>query len=314
MIRKSILSLACLATAGLASGPALAGEAVVLRETLNVEGPHVTLGDLFGIDSAAADVVVARSPEPGSRTSLDVNYVRRIAAENDLDWANAAGVRRLTVSRASRSIGADMLTGILEGELFAQEGRVHEVQLSNTAMALHAPLESAGGPQIVSLNYDARSGMLAAEITPYDGARPVRVTGRAYATVDVPVLARAIPAGTEITGGDIEWISHRSDRLRPDAVLDPDALIGFEARRTLRAGEPLRSYDLQRPLMVERGELVTLVFEAPGIQLSVRARAMENAADGEIARFVNLQSNRTVEALVNGPGRALVGMAPASNS
>lgn len=312
MTRNTILALTALTGVVLAAPQALAGDPVVLRETLSAEGPHVTLGDLFDIADARADVVVVRSPEPGSRTSLDVNYVRNVAAEHDLDWANAAGVRRLTVSRASRTVGADMLSDMLEGELFAQEGRVHEVQLANTAMNLHAPVDSTGGPQIASLNFDPRSGMLAAEIRPYDGAQPVRVTGRAFATVEVPVLARTIPAGTEISGNDIEWVSHRSDRLRPDAVLDPEAIIGHEARRALRPGEPLRSYDLQRPLMVERGELVTLLFEAPGIQLSVRARAMEDASDGELARFVNLQSNRTVEALVDGPGRARVGGSPAN--
>jgi flagella basal body P-ring formation protein FlgA len=166
---------------------------------------------------------------------------------------------------------------------------------------------------ISAMHYDVRSGLLTAEVATHAGAEPVRVTGRAYATLDVPVLGRAVAAGTEITANDIEWVSVRADRIRPDAVLDPEALIGFETRRMLRAGEPVRSYDLQRPLMVERGELVTLIFEAPGIQLSVRARAMENAADGELARFVNLQSNRTVEALVDGPGRARVGFSPAAS-
>ena len=313
MTRQSVFALACLTTA-LATAPAVAGETVVLRETLNVEGAHVTLGDLFTDAGASADIVVARAPAPGSRTSLDVGYIQRIAAENDLDWANAGGVRRVTVARASRSVDADILTDMIEGELMAREGQVHDVRLANNGLVLHAPVESVGGPQIVSLNYDIRSGMLSAEVAAYDGAEPVRVTGRAYATVEVPVLARAMPAGSEITGGDIEWLSVRADRLRPDAVLDPMDLIGFETRRTLRPGEALRSYDIQRPMVVERGELITLLFEAPGIQLSVRARALEDAADGELARFVNLQSNRTVEALVDGPGRARVGSSPAATS
>ena len=313
MTLKSILSLACLTTA-LVTAPALAGEPVVLRETLTVNGPHVTLGDLFDtVDAEAAAAVVARAPEPGARTSLDVAYVQRVAARHDLDWANAAGVRRVTVARASRQIDGAMIADMLEGELFASEGRVHDVQLSNSALVLHAPVDSPAGLMISAMNYDVRSGLLTAEIATHAGAEPVRVTGRAYATLDVPVLGRAVAAGTEITASDIEWVSVRADRVRPDAVLDPEALIGFETRRMLRAGEPVRSYDLQRPMMVERGELVTLIFEAPGIQLSVRARAMENAADGELARFVNLQSNRTVEALVDGPGRARVGFSPAAS-
>jgi flagella basal body P-ring formation protein FlgA len=65
-------------------------------------------------------------------------------------------------------------------------------------------------------------------------------------------------------------------------------------------------------VVISRGEIIALTFQAPGIQLSVRARALEDAAEGELARFVNLQSNRTVEALVEGPGRANVGFSAAS--
>jgi flagella basal body P-ring formation protein FlgA len=306
MIRSTLIALACLTTA-----PAIASENVVLKETLVVEGAHITLGDLFDLDGEVAEIVVARAPAPGARSALDVGYVQRMAADHELEWANASGLRRLSISRSSRAIGSGELSDILEGELYAIEGQVHEVQLANSALTLHAPLDSFGGLEIVSLNFDPRSGMLASEVRPYDGAETVRITGRAFATMDVPVLARAIPAGEEIRADDISWISHRSDRIRPDAVLNVENIIGQEARRALRPNEPLRSYDLQRPVMVARGELVTLIFEAPGIQLTVRARAMENAGDGELARFVNLQSNRTVEALVDGPGRARVGGAPA---
>ncbi|WP_323762780.1 flagellar basal body P-ring formation chaperone FlgA [Maricaulis sp.] len=313
MIRTSLIAIACLTTAPFATASALAGDPVVLRETIRVDNAQITLGDLFDITGEQADIVLARAPAPGGRTALDVNYVRRIALENDLEWANAGGLRRLSIERASRVVSADTLAAMLEGELFASEGRVHEVHLSSTAMALHAPLDSIGGPEIHDLSFDSRSGMLAAEIAPYHGGRTVRVTGRAYATIELPVLARPVASGQEITASDITWVSHRSDRLRPDAILDPDALIGMETRRALRPNEPLRGYDLQRPLMVERGDLVTLMFSVPGIQLTVRARAMEDAADGEVARFVNLQSNRTVEALVDGPGRARVGTSPAAS-
>lgn len=307
MIRSLSLALALGMTA-----PALAAEPVVLREALVVEGPHITLGDLFDVTGETADIVVARAPSPGGRTAIDVNYVRRLAAEHDLAWANAGGLRRLSISRASRVIGADVIADMVEGELYMTEGRPHQVRLANTAMALHAPVDSIGGLEIVSLNFDPRSGMLALEVRPYTGAETVRITGRAYQTVEVPVLGRPVVAGEEITGDHITWVSHRADRLRPDALINPEDIIGNEARRALRPHEPLRGYDLQRPLMVERGELVTLFFEVPGIQLTVRARAMEDAAEGDVARFVNLQSNRTVEAFVDGPGRAVVGLAPAS--
>lgn len=58
--------------------------------------------------------------------------------------------------------------------------------------------------------------------------------------------------------------------------------------------------------VVHRGETISLVFEAPGIQLSTSARALEDGALGDNVRLVNLSSNRTVNATVTGPGVAQV--------
>jgi flagella basal body P-ring formation protein FlgA len=53
-------------------------------------------------------------------------------------------------------------------------------------------------------------------------------------------------------------------------------------------------------IAVRRGEIVTLVYVAPGMQLTARARATEDAGVGAVTRLVNLQSNRSVEATVTG--------------
>lgn len=55
---------------------------------------------------------------------------------------------------------------------------------------------------------------------------------------------------------------------------------------------------------VRRGEMVTLQYAAPGLSLSMRARALEDGAVGDTVRFVNTSSNRTIEATVTGPGAA----------
>ena len=61
-------------------------------------------------------------------------------------------------------------------------------------------------------------------------------------------------------------------------------------------------------IAVRRGEVLTLVYVAPGMQLTTRARAMGDAAIGDPIRVVNLQSNRTVEATVTGAGAASANM------
>ncbi|WP_420433281.1 flagellar basal body P-ring formation chaperone FlgA [Hyphobacterium sp.] len=284
---------------------AFADDPVMLRDRLRVEGAVITLGDLFAIEGEAAGIVVARAPQPGRRTSLDPDYIRSQAREHGLAWGNPNRLRRITVERASRVIDTDILAEMIAGELYGRDGNEYDVALSG-AQAIHAPLDSAGLPEIVAFDHAASSGVFQAELIPYDGADPVRINGRAFATIEVPVLGRAIPAGHVIEPADLDWQAVRADRLRNDAVMHPDQMIGQEARRALRPGEAVRAYDLQAPVIIARGEIVSLVFTVPGLSLTARARALEDAGANEIARFVNLQSNRTVDAMVEGPGRARV--------
>jgi flagellar basal body P-ring formation protein FlgA len=73
------------------------------------------------------------------------------------------------------------------------------------------------------------------------------------------------------------------------------------ARATLPASGGGRSV---ADAAVRRGETVTLDYAAPGVSLSMRARALEDGAVGDNVRFLNTSSNRTIEATVTGPGAA----------
>ncbi|ANP47344.1 flagellar basal body P-ring formation chaperone FlgA [Candidatus Viadribacter manganicus] len=55
---------------------------------------------------------------------------------------------------------------------------------------------------------------------------------------------------------------------------------------------------------VRRGDFVDLVYQMPGMSLSMRARALEDGAVGQGIRLLNTSSNRTIDAIVTGPGAA----------
>ena len=71
----------------------------------------------------------------------------------------------------------------------------------------------------------------------------------------------------------------------------------------LQAGRPLRTADLMKPDLVQRNETVTLVYEVPGIMLTMRGKAIEGGAEGDVISVLNEQSKRTVQGTVIGPGR-----------
>jgi flagellar basal body P-ring formation protein FlgA len=91
-----------------------------------------------------------------------------------------------------------------------------------------------------------------------------------------------------------------------DVAGDAARVTGMALRRAMRAGQVLRQADLMRPELVQRNENVTLVFEAPGIMLTSRAKALETGAEGDLISVVNVQSKRTVQGTVTGPSTVTV--------
>jgi flagella basal body P-ring formation protein FlgA len=121
----------------------------------------------------------------------------------------------------------------------------------------------------------------------------------------VAVLGRTIQRGETIQAEDVIWIETPINSPR-DALADPEALIGKTARRVLLANTPLRSLDIMDTPSVRRNEPVTLIYEAQGLRLSVRGKALGDAAIGASVKVLNPKSNKVLEAIVDGPGTARV--------
>jgi flagellar basal body P-ring formation protein FlgA len=119
------------------------------------------------------------------------------------------------------------------------------------------------------------------------------------------VVGRTIQRGEAIQAEDVVWIDTPSTAPR-DALADPEALIGKTAKRVLLANTPVRAMDVMDTPSVRRNEPVTLIYEANGLKLSIRGRAMADAAIGANVKVLNPKSNKVLEAIVDGPGTARV--------
>jgi flagella basal body P-ring formation protein FlgA len=83
-------------------------------------------------------------------------------------------------------------------------------------------------------------------------------------------------------------------------------VIGLSTRRALRAGTVLRPADLVKLDVVNRNEAVTISYDVPGISLTLRGKAIEAGGVGDVINVLNIQSNRTVQATITGPGRVTI--------
>jgi flagella basal body P-ring formation protein FlgA len=130
----------------------------------------------------------------------------------------------------------------------------------------------------------------------FEGA-PANIAARALApspppgqiaSLSMPVLsAAASAAGLDFTA--------------PAGVNAVQVVRPGGARATLPAAAGART---MADAAVRRGETVSLTYQMPGMSLSMRARALEDGAIGQGIRLLNTASNRTIDAVVTGPGAA----------
>ena len=209
-------------------------------------------------------------------------------------------------------------TIVIAGEIAARIGEAiamrvpthgqYRVTLPDPGYQLALPDSARGTYDIAALTYDpARHTFTAAlAYTNAIGEREyVRMTGHAAAFVTVPALTRDVAAGETIAETDlttVEVIATRSATLMTSAA----DLAGQSARRPLRAHTPLSAADVRKPIMVKRGELVTVIYAIDGIELSAQGQAQADAGKGDTVPVLNIRSRRTIEARVIGSGLVTV--------
>jgi flagella basal body P-ring formation protein FlgA len=64
--------------------------------------------------------------------------------------------------------------------------------------------------------------------------------------------------------------------------------------------------DLMKPEIVARNDTVTIVYQAPGLVLTLRGQAQEAGALGDTIGVLNIDSKRTVQGVISAPGRVTV--------
>ncbi|KPQ06291.1 MAG: flagella basal body P-ring formation protein FlgA [Rhodobacteraceae bacterium HLUCCA12] len=123
------------------------------------------------------------------------------------------------------------------------------------------------------------------------------------AAADVLVTTRTLRAGTPITEADVALVGGTAP---PGAVARPDEVIGMEARVTLYSGRPIPRGSIAEPALVERNQMVALLFQHGGLEIRAEGRALGRGSAGESIRIMNLSSRNMVSGRVVGAGLVAV--------
>ena len=301
----------------LALGPAIAQAAdpdaaplPTLKRQAVVSGEIVRIGDLIDGAGSAASIAIFRAPDIGETGSVPAYQVLAAARAHGIERVDTQGNSEVAVTRAGRVLAVKDIEAAIARTLVTRGGVADSRDLTVMLDREPLPLRLQGAADLRALYtyYSARSGRFDITFEFTDDAAhgsTQRYGGYAVETLPVAVTLRPLARGEVVRAADvtIERRPKADFREGASAATDP---TGLALRHQVRAGQPLRASDLMRPEIVQRNEPVTLIYEAPGLTLTMRGKALDPGAQGDVISVLNSQSRRTVQGTVIGPARVAV--------
>lgn len=281
-----------------------AAEAATLRSNSSVAGSVVHLSDVFDDLPNGQDAVLGSAPEIGKDMILGAKTLSRIASAYHLDWTPASATDQCILRRESSSVSSTDIENSLKEALIAKGvSGDFTVTLSNLNASLVLPRDLPATVEVSQLSYTPGRDVFSATLAAPSADNPVKtinVSGIVERSVQVPVLRSSLKSGEIIGSTDIEWIDVSAANLGRDVILDADHLVGKTPIRSITIGHPVRGREVTSPQLVARGDDVLIFFNAGPLELSAKGRAMQNGAEGDLVRVMNLSSNKSVTAEVTG--------------
>lgn len=277
--------------------------APVLKPISVVGSDTLMLGDLFDGLEQNDSYVLGPAPQPGQDMVLNARTLYRIAVAMDLDWRPQTSAEQVVVRRAATVIPpADIdhsLREALKGEGLTGNFNV----LTSGAKDIVLPPDMPQTVEVSKLRFDPTKDYFEAVLVAPSAEKPVKkvsVMGQVERLEKIPVLKHPLRNGDVIGQTDIDYIELPARQIQHDTLLSEEDMVGMTPRRMTLAGKPVMNSELERPTVVERGDIVTIVFNDGKLALTTRGKAMQDGATGDLIRITNLNSNKGVDAMVTG--------------
>jgi flagella basal body P-ring formation protein FlgA len=217
------------------------------------------------------------------------------AAQSQERWQSHASIRQLAHDFMT-SKGHEIYQNAAEVEVGALDRRL---RLAACPQALRAYLPP-GGRTVGNTTVGIRC----------EGPRPwslyVPVKIRVYR--EVLTTTRPLSRGERLAAGDLRPVRRDIASLRGGYLTDPTQALGRVVRRRLASDTVLSAAVIESPILVKRGQDVTLVSETGSIRVQIRGKALMDGASGDRIRVRNPRSKRIVEGTVVSAGVVRVNM------
>jgi flagella basal body P-ring formation protein FlgA len=284
-----------------AAGPAL-------KPAVTIVGEIVRIGDLVENAGGVAHVAIFRSPDLGQTGRVAVERVIEAVLPYEVVGLDTRGLTEVVVTRASTTIAPKEIEARIVQALAGRQrnGNAGNLTLTFDNEPRTVLLEPGADLRTARMAFDPRSGRFDVLFERPGTRNFIRYTGTYAETFEAAVLSRPVAAGQVLRAADVTIVRRPKVEFAANIVTTAEQAIGLAPRRAMRPGDLLRQTDLSKPEVVARNDNVTITFQVPGITLTMRGKALEGGARGDTINVLNVQSKRSIQATIAGPGHVVV--------
>jgi flagella basal body P-ring formation protein FlgA len=326
---RSIYSILATACVVLAAGNAARGAEIQLRATAQPQGSLVLLGDVadvFARDAKQAEelkqVELFPAPALGNKRYVRVREVQDALELRGMSLAEHtfAGASQVAISmeagqpaavlRVSRScspgevrrahqIVRDALLEHLEAQVSVKQSWIVELELDDAAIR---SVLAAGKIETISGGQAPWTGSqnFLAQLSSGESAVALAVQAKVSVAPAVVVATRAVPRGAVIQASDVQLDRSQPVTGKMEVATSLEDVVGKEAAQAIVAGRPIDHKSIRQPLLVRKGEVVTVHVRSPGVRIRTAARAKDAGSQGELIAVESLENRQTYFARVTG--------------
>ncbi len=135
-----------------------------------------------------------------------------------------------------------------------------------------------------------------------------------FVTANVKLMMKVIVANHSLQRGEILMENDVKESLmdlsslRQGYLINKQNAVGYELKRNISLGDPLRQQILAMPMVISRGEIVSISAVSAAISVEASGTALANGRIGEHIRVKNNRSGRIVQAKVTGAGQVEIAL------
>lgn len=130
----------------------------------------------------------------------------------------------------------------------------------------------------------------------------IHVAAHIDGLVNAFIARHPISRGSIIQGSDIEFVQRRYSQLNHGYYGSAKLLTNMEAKRNIKMGQVLTPALVKAQKLVLRGQHITIIAQAGGLNLRAQGKALMDGQQGQTIKVKNLTSKKLIYAKVISSG------------